>query len=217
MSREDQEKNPKHSESVVATSESRHDVSRRDFLRISSISVAAPLVIGPEVITAAGRKVPVHGPGKVPMTFAINGKQHTASLEPRIILLDALRDQFGLIGAKRVCDRAECGACTVLMNNKAVYACSVLAIEAQRAEIQTVESLMQGDSLHPVQQAFVENDASQCGFCTPGFVMACNAFAQKNLLGTSEDLRRDLSGNFCRCGTYDGIKKAVAQLSKNGG
>src|SRR2546427_105773 len=147
-------------------------VSRRDFLKISGISVAVPLVAGPRTVLAAGQEVPVYGPGKVPMEFAINGKNYKANLEPRVTLLDALRDQFEFTGAKRVCDRAECGACTVLMDNKTVYACSVLAIEAQHKPIVTVESLMQEGKLHPVQQAFVENDASQCGFCTPGFVIS---------------------------------------------
>ena len=191
-------------------------VSRRDFLKISSISVAVPLVAGPKTVMAAGQEVPVYGPGKVPMQFAINGKNYKANLEPRVTLLDALRDQFELTGAKRVCDRAECGACTVLMDNKAVYACSVLAIEAQGKQIATVESLMQGDKLHPVQQAFVDSDASQCGFCTPGFVVACKAFLDKHPNPTPEDIRRGLSGNLCRCGTYHGIQLAIAQLAQKG-
>ncbi len=108
-------------------------VSRRDFLKISGISAAVPLVAGPRVIKAAGQKVPVYGPGKVPMEFAINGKNYKANLEPRVTLLDALRDEFELTGAKRVCDRAECGACTVLVDDKPVYACAMLAIEAQHS------------------------------------------------------------------------------------
>ena len=191
-------------------------VSRRDFLKISGISVAVPLVAGPKIVMAAGQEVPVYGPGKVPMEFTINGKLHKVSLEPRVTLLDALRDQFELTGAKRVCDRAECGACTVLMENKPVYACSVLAIEAQHKPITTVESLIQAGKLHPVQQAFIENDASQCGFCTPGFVLACKALLDKHPRPTPEDVRRGLSGNLCRCGTYAGIRQAMAQLSQKG-
>jgi xanthine dehydrogenase YagT iron-sulfur-binding subunit len=191
-------------------------VSRRDFLRISGISVAIPLVAGPKVVLAAGQEIPVRGPGKVAMEFIINGEKYKASLEPRVTLLDALRDQFELTGAKRVCDRGECGACTVLMDNKPVYACAVLAIEAQHKPIVTVESLMQQGKLHPVQQAFVDNDASQCGFCTPGFVVACKAFLDRHPHPTPEDIRHGLSGNLCRCGTYDGIRKAVAQLAQKG-
>ncbi len=189
-------------------------VSRRDFLRISGISAAIPLVAGPKVVMAAGQEIPVHGPGKVPMDFTINGEKYKANLEPRVTLLEALRDQFDLTGAKRVCDRGECGACTVLMENKAVYACSVLAIEAQRKSIVTVESLMQEGKLHPIQQAFVDNDASQCGFCTPGFVVACKAFLDRHPYPTAEDIRHGLSGNLCRCGTYDGIRKAIAQVRR---
>jgi xanthine dehydrogenase YagT iron-sulfur-binding subunit len=191
-------------------------VSRRDFLKISSISVAVPLVTGPKMIMAAGEEVPVHGPGKVPMQFSINGKSYKAELEPRVTLLDALRDQFVLTGAKRVCDRAECGACTVLMDNKPVYACSVLAIEAQHKAIITVESLTAEGKLHPVQQAFVDNDASQCGFCTPGFVVSCKAFLDAHPHPTAGEIRRGLSGNLCRCGTYAGIRQAIAQVAQKG-
>src|SRR5437899_5647753 len=208
----DDDENPK----VPNKNSESSGVSRRDFLKIAGISVAVPLVAGPKMVMAAGQEVPVYGPGKIPMEFAINGKNYKANLEPRVTLLDALRDQFELTGAKRVCDRAECGACTVLMDNKTVYSCSVLAIEAQGRQIATVESLMQGDKLHPVQQAFVDNDASQCGFCTPGFVVACKAFLDKHPNPTPEDIRRGLSGNLCRCGTYHGIQLAIAQLAQKG-
>ena len=191
-------------------------VSRRDFLKISGISAAIPLVVHPKMVMAAGQEVPVHGPSKVPMEFTINGKSYKAELEPRVTLLDALRDQFELTGAKRVCDRAECGACTVLIDNKPVYACSVLAIEAQHKPISTVESLMAEAKLHPVQQAFVDNDASQCGFCTPGFVVSCKALLDAHPHPTPEEIRRGLSGNLCRCGTYNGIQRAIAQLAQKG-
>jgi len=191
-------------------------VSRRDFLRISGISVAVPLVAGPRAIKAAGQEVPVYGPGKVPMEFTINGKNYKANLEPRVTLLDALRDEFELTGAKRVCDRAECGACTVLVDNKPVYACAMLAIEAQHKAITTVESLTRDGKLHPIQQAFIDNDASQCGFCTPGFVVACKAFLDKHPHPTPEEIRRGLAGNLCRCGTYAGIRKAIAQVAQKG-
>jgi xanthine dehydrogenase YagT iron-sulfur-binding subunit len=139
-----------------------------------------------------------------------------ASLEPRVTLLDALRDTFDLTGAKRICDRAECGACTVMMDDRAVYACSVLAIEAQGKKITTIEALAESGKLHPVQQAFVDNDASQCGFCTPGFVMACKALLDQHPNPTEEELHRGLSGNLCRCGTYQGIRGAMAQVARKG-
>jgi xanthine dehydrogenase YagT iron-sulfur-binding subunit len=191
-------------------------VSRREFLKIGGITVAVPLVAGPRVVEAAGEPVKVYGPGKVPIELTVNGKKHAVLLEPRVTLLDALRDSLDITGAKRVCDRAECGACTVLMDNKPVYACSILAIDARGKDITTVESFMQGDKLHPIQQAFVENDASQCGFCTPGFVVATKAFLDKHPNPSPEDIRRGLSGNVCRCGTYHGIQQVVAQMSEKG-
>ena len=188
-------------------------ISRRDFLKISSIAASAPLVVGPTVLKVEGQDVEVHGPGKSNIELTVNGKKYTAQLEPRVTLLDALREQFEITGPKRVCDRGACGACTVLMDNKPVYACSILAIEAQRKQIITTEGLMQGDQLGPVQAAFVENDAQQCGFCTPGFVVATKAFLDKYPNATQEQVRHGLGGNFCRCGTYAGIKKVVDQLS----
>src|SRR5580700_5676362 len=123
-------------------------VSRRDFLKISTISAAAVPILGTKVVQAAGQAVKVYGPGKVPVELSVNGQKHAVQLEPRVTLLDALRDQLDVTGAKRVCDRAECGACTVLLDNRPVYACSVLAIEAQGDAITTVESLMHGEHLH---------------------------------------------------------------------
>jgi xanthine dehydrogenase YagT iron-sulfur-binding subunit len=191
-------------------------VSRRDFLKISTITAAVPLVAGPKTVLAAGQEVPVFGPGKVPVILHVNGKNYDLQLEPRVTLLDALRDSLDITGAKRVCDKAECGACTVLMDNKIVYACAVLAIDAQGTQIETVESLMQAGKLHPIQQAFVEHDASQCGFCTPGFVVAAKAFVEKHPNASPDDIRRGLSGNLCRCGTYAGIREVIAQATRKG-
>jgi xanthine dehydrogenase YagT iron-sulfur-binding subunit len=191
-------------------------VSRRDFLKISTISAAAVPILGTKVVQAAGQPVKVFGPGKVPIELTVNGQKHNLQIEPRVTLLDALRDQLDITGAKRVCDRGECGACTVLLDNRTVYACSVLAIEAQGKTITTVETLMQGELLHPIQQAFVDNDASQCGFCTPGFVMAFKAFLDQHPHASPEEIRRGLSGNLCRCGTYHGIQLAVAQMAQKG-
>jgi len=120
-----------------------------------------------------------------------------------------------LTGAKPVCDRATCGACTVIMDGKPIYSCSVLAIDAEGKKITTVEGLEQNGKLHPIQQAFVDNDAQQCGFCTPGFVVACKAFLDKNPSPTPEQVQRGLGGNLCRCGTYIGIRAAVAQAAQS--
>ena len=150
------------------------------------------------------------------ISTTVNGIGYERDIEERWTLLRFLRDSIGLTGTKEGCGAGECGACTVLLDNKTVYACSMLAIEAQGKSITTVESFMQNGKLHPVQQAFVENDASQCGFCTPGFVVATKSFLDRHPNATAEDVRRGLSGNLCRCGTYDGIKKALAQLTQKG-
>lgn len=192
--------------------------SRRDFLKISGVSAAVPLA-GP-LVASAGALVDetvgerVQGPGKVPVELTVNGKSYSAQLEPRVTLLDALRDQFEKTGAKRVCDRGTCGACTVLMDGKAVYSCSILAIDAQGKAITTVEGLSEGGNLHPIQQAFVDNDAQQCGFCTPGFVMATKAFLDLHPDPTLEQIKHGMGGNFCRCGTYAGMRVAVMQAAK---
>ncbi len=190
-------------------------LSRRNFLKASGISLSVPLVIGHRVINVAGAEVKVYGPVKLPVTLLVNGKKQVAEVEPRVTLLEALRHELEVTGAKRVCDRGTCGACTVMLDGKLVYSCSVLAIDAQGKSITTVESLMQGDRLHPIQQAFIDNDAQQCGFCTPGFVMACKGFLDKNPDPTPAEVERGLGGNLCRCGTYVGIKAAVAQAAKS--
>ena len=192
-------------------------VSRRDFLKITGVSAAVPLVSQVSALALAEEGVATQGPGKVPVSLNVNGKKLKASLEPRVTLLDALRDQFELTGAKRVCDRGTCGACTVLLDKKAVYSCSVLAIDAQNHQIMTVEGLGEPGKLHPIQQAFVDNDAQQCGFCTPGFVMATKAFLDQHPNPTQEQVKHGLGGNFCRCGTYAGMRLAVMQAAKTKG
>lgn len=188
-------------------------VSRRDFLKISGITAAVPMVVGPRVVRAAGADVPVYGPGKTPVALNVNGRKLATELEPRVTLLDALRDSFELTGSKRVCDRAECGACTVLVDGRPVYACSILAIDAQGQRITTIEGLTQGGRLLPVQQAFIDNDAQQCGFCTPGFIVAGKALLDAHPNPTPEQIHKGLSGNFCRCGTYAGMQAVFAQLA----
>jgi xanthine dehydrogenase YagT iron-sulfur-binding subunit len=188
-------------------------LSRRDFLKISSIAASVPLVAGPRVIAIEGQEVAVHGPGPVPLTLSVNGKQFNAELEPRVTLLDALREHFDVTGPKRVCDRGECGACTVLIDNRLVYSCTTLAIESQGKEIVTAEGLGGGERSHPVQSAFVNNDAQQCGFCTPGFTVATKSFLERNPHSNDAEIARGLAGNLCRCGTYRGIHGVVAQMT----
>ena len=154
------------------------------------------------------------GPGAVPITLTLNGKPVKVTVEPRVTLVDALRNYLDMTGAKRVCDRGTCGACTVIMGGKTVYACSVLAVDAVGKNIETIEGLATGNNLHPVSRAFVDNDAQQCGYCTPGFVMACKGFLDEHPNPTEADINHGLGGNLCRCGTYMGIRKAVLQAAK---
>ena len=195
---------------------SKMEVSRRGFLKGAGAVLSSGIVAGAEALEAA-ESAKVIGPGKAPVTLKINGVNKSLNIEPRLTLLDALRDELELTGAKRVCDRTTCGACTVIVNGKSVYSCTMLAIEAQGKDIQTIEGLSEPGKLHPLQQAFVDNDAQQCGYCTPGFVMACKAFLDKNPNPSVEQVRKGLGGNLCRCGTYVGITQAVLQTAKKKG
>jgi xanthine dehydrogenase YagT iron-sulfur-binding subunit len=195
----------------------RSGFSRRGFIRGVGIGSGA---LGSAVLNEEALAEPpaaaanVAGPGAVSITLQINGKPQTLNVEPRVTLLDALRNHLNLTGAKEVCDRGTCGACTVILSGKAVYACNVLAIDAQGKDIQTIEGLSAGNRLHPVSAAFVRHDAQQCGYCTPGFVMAAKSFLDKNPNPTVEQIEQGLSGNLCRCGTYVGMRQAVLEASK---
>jgi len=190
-------------------------VSRRNFIKGTGVAgVALTIPVAPGAEARAGVPgVPVIGPEKNRITLNVNGTPRALEVEPRVTLLDALRNDLDVTGAKRVCDRGTCGACSVILDGKLVYGCSILAIEAQGRKIETVESLARNGELHPVQKAFVDNDAQQCGFCTPGFVMACKSLLDHHPEPTEKDIRLGLGGNLCRCGTYVGIKAAVAQAA----
>jgi xanthine dehydrogenase YagT iron-sulfur-binding subunit len=156
------------------------------------------------------------GPGPVDITLTINGKPIKLAVEPRTTLLDALRNQLDMTGAKRVCDRGSCGACSVLVNNKVMYACSLLAIDVVGKNITTIEGFaMPAGKPHPIVQAFVNHDAQQCGYCTPGFVVATKAFLDRNPNPTYDQVKDGLGGNLCRCGTYVGVRKAVLEAAKS--
>ena len=201
------------------------DLSRREFIRGASLAgaaVSAGALLGDRVIEAAtlpktADSAPggVVGPGEVPITLKINGKAHQLNLEPRVTLLDALRNHLDLTGAKKVCDRGTCGACTVHLDGHAVYSCSTLAIDAEGRDITTIEGIEPAAGLHPMSRAFWNNDAQQCGFCTPGFVMACAAYVEHDPNPTYEGLQKSLGGNLCRCGTYMGIREAVLDAAKS--
>ncbi len=156
----------------------------------------------------------VVGPEAVPIALNINGKTHNLSVEPRVTLIDALRNMLDHTGAKKVCDRATCGACTIMVDGSPVYSCTMLAIEAQGRRIETIEGISSGDAMHPVQAQFVKHDAQQCGFCTPGLVMAGKAIIDRNPRPSMEDVESGLCGNICRCGTYVGVRKAVYEAAR---
>lgn len=188
--------------------DARDQPSRRDFFRTVGVGSIATAVV--TATTDAMAQVPaVAGPGEVAITLTINGERHALGVEPRVTLLDAMRTRLDITGPKRVCDRGACGACTVIIEGRTYYSCSMLAIEAQGRNIRTVEGLSQGAALHPVQQAFCDNDALMCGFCTPGFVMSTVALVEKTPNPTAEQARKALDGNLCRCGTNVGILKAA--------
>ena len=155
---------------------------------------------------------PVVGPGDVPVRLNVNGRQLNLMIEPRVTLLDALRMRADMTGNKRGCDRGACGACTMLVDGRPVYACSTLAIEVQGKQIRNVDGLANGQTLHPVQQAFCDKDALMCGFCTPGFIMASVGLLEKHPNPTPEQIKKGLDGNICRCGTFPRIFEAVSSV-----
>jgi len=192
--------------------------SRRGFLRGAAVSAAAAAVAGSEAdALAQGAPGAPVGPGAVPVTLTVNGKDHKLDLEPRVTLLDALRNRLDLTGAKKVCDRATCGACTVHVDGKPTYSCTCLAVDVAGKKVSTIEGLAAEGKMSPISEAFVHNDAQQCGFCTPGFVMACQSFLTRNPKPSAEDIRQGLGGNLCRCGTYVGIIAAVQEAAGKGG
>lgn len=154
------------------------------------------------------------GPGKVPIQLRVNGSLHSLEVEPRRTLLDALRVELHLTGSKKVCDLGECGACTVLLDGRAVYSCLALAIECEGRDITTIEALADGPQLDPIQQAFIEHDGYQCGFCTPGQIMSIKALLEQNPSPSREDIHRAVSGNICRCGAYPGILRAAEAAAR---
>jgi len=199
-------------------------LSRRQFLKGSGVAAAATALgqaTGLPALAEAGAadqsSTPAIGPGAVELSLHVNGRTMTTSVEPRVTLLDALRNYLDVTGCKRVCDRGTCGACTVMVDGKPIYSCTMLAIEAQGKKIKTAEALLEGGKLDAVPAAFVKFDAQQCGFCTPGFVVAMRAAFDANPKATPAEIEEALSGNICRCGTYQQMRDAIAELCKNQG
>ncbi|HMA55034.1 MAG TPA: (2Fe-2S)-binding protein [Acidobacteriota bacterium] len=197
------------------TDNPRPGVTRRDFIKgmgsgAIGTAVLQPL-LGQTIATQKGR-VPVYD--RKAITLTVNGRKTTLDVEANETLLDVLRDRLDLTGAKKVCDRGECGGCTVLLDGEPVYACMTLAIRADGRTVRTVEGLAEGDKLHPVQEAFIEKDGYQCGYCTPGFLMTTTAFLEKNPSPSLDEIKQALSGNLCRCANYAKIYSAVDLAAK---
>lgn len=193
--------------------------TRRDFLQGTGAAVTtvalttlADDALAAEVQPGAGAQAGGVGPAATKLTLNVNGRDMQTTVEPRVTLLDALRNYLDVTGCKRVCDRATCGACTVLLDGKPIYACTTLAVEAQGKPIRTAESLFNNGKVDAIPSAFVRADAQQCGFCTPGFVVAMKAVLEANPQATPADIEKGLQGNICRCGTYEQMRDAIYAL-----
>jgi aerobic-type carbon monoxide dehydrogenase small subunit (CoxS/CutS family) len=175
------------------------------------VGAAASTVVG---VGARAHAAQVLGPDAVTLNLKVNGAAHHVTVEPRVTLLEALRNHLDLTGAKQVCDRGACGACTVLLDGDPVNSCLILAADAEGHEITTVEGIGTPEKMSPLQAAFVEKDALQCGFCTPGFVVSGTALLAKTPNPTLDQIKAGLTGNLCRCGTYGRIFEAVQAAAK---
>jgi xanthine dehydrogenase YagT iron-sulfur-binding subunit len=198
--------------SVADEDESQRTWSRRDFMAVSTTSlaglqfgVAAPAIAEPAVATQTSSA------NERAIRLLVNGVRKTISVEPRVTLLDALRDRIGLTGTKKGCDQGTCGACTVLVNGKRIDSCLTLAVMHEGDSITTIEGIGQGDRLHPVQSAFIRHDGFQCGYCTPGQIVSGVALLSEGHALDRETVRRQMSGNICRCGCYPHIVDAVLE------
>jgi xanthine dehydrogenase YagT iron-sulfur-binding subunit len=195
----------------------RSGISRRTFLKHGGTSAmgAALMEAGAAqaAIDGSMQDNEVLGPGPIPIDLTINGRRVPVQAEPATTLVDILRNHLGLTGTKIGCDRGACSACTVWLDGQPASSCMTLALDARGKSITTIEGLADGDRLHPVQQAFVEHDALQCGFCTPGMVMSCAALINSKPDAGLEDVKAAISGHLCRCGTYPNIFAAVLQVA----
>jgi xanthine dehydrogenase YagT iron-sulfur-binding subunit len=166
------------------------------------------MAMGVDVVS----RLTLRGPEAVPVSLTINGQQHDLSIEPRVSLLDALREHLGLTGSKKGCDQGTCGACTVWADGRRVLACLTLAMTCEGREITTIEGLAADDDLHPMQAAFIANDAFQCGYCTPGQIMSAVALLREGHAGSDAEISEWMSGNICRCAAYPHIRAAIREV-----
>ena len=193
--------------------------TRRQFLK-QIAGTSAALTLGPALLRfdpAEAADAPARAangdPAAVPFRLRINGTEHNLSLDPRTTLLDALREHLHLTGSKKGCDHGQCGACTVLVNGRRINSCLSLAIVHEGDEITTIEGLAQGEQLHPVQQAFIEQDGFQCGYCTPGQICSAVACIKEGHVKSDAEIREWMSGNLCRCGAYPNIVAAIREAA----
>jgi xanthine dehydrogenase YagT iron-sulfur-binding subunit len=191
---------------------------RREFLKTTSAMSA--LILGSQVAAtnaaASAATTRAAAPPTVPVRLRINGADHGLDLDPRATLLDTLRERIGLTGTKKGCDRGECGACTVHVNGRRINSCMTLAVMQQGKEITTIEGIARNEALHPVQVAFIEHDAFQCGYCTPGQIMSAVACIREGHTKSAEEIREWMSGNICRCSAYPNIVAAIEDAARKG-
>ncbi|MBA3806334.1 MAG: (2Fe-2S)-binding protein [Acidobacteria bacterium] len=191
----------------------------RGFLKGAGVTAAGAAIIDSGLIgireaNAEMATPSVVGPGRVRLALSVNGAVHKVEVEPRTTLAEALRFELDKTGTKVVCDRGSCSACTVWLDSTPVCSCMTFALDVGERQITTIEGLANGDELHPVQEAFIEHDALQCGFCTPGMIMSCAALLKRNSSPTLEDVKTATSGNLCRCGTYPKVFEATLAAAR---
>lgn len=208
---------PREEDRAEERKESGSGISRRSFLQsmgFAAGAAAVPLHLrSAEAQSEGGAGL---GPGAFKLKLKINGEVHTVDAEPRMTLAQVLRDKLDMTGTKVVCDRGACGGCTVMIDGESVNSCMLLAVDARDKNVTTIEGLAKDGKLDPVQEGFVEHDALQCGFCTPGFIMRSRALLNETPHPTLEEIKKGLAGNICRCGTYTNIFGAVMAASKKG-
>jgi len=189
--------------------------TRRQF--VATVAVGAVGTAGfPRIMSAAegivrDKSGAATGDSEMDLTLSINGREHALKVDPRLTLLDALRDKLNLTGSKKGCDHGQCGACTVLVDGRRINACLTLAVMHAGSAITTIEGLANGEELHPVQAAFLEHDGFQCGYCTPGQICSAVALLKENHARTDDEIREWMSGNICRCGAYTNIVAAIRE------
>ena len=193
------------------------NISRRDFLKgMGTSAIATSITTSPISLPSSAEAAPPPGVREAWIQLNVNEKTHRLKVKSHWTLLDVLRKEIGLTGTRKFCDRGSCGACTVIMDGKAVYACSRLAIEVDNKKILTIEGLLRGGKLHSIQEAFLEHDGMQCGFCTSGQIMSVRALLDKNPRPTQEEIKEGLSGNICRCSAYPKILKSAIAAAQRG-